>query len=111
MFGNSLCDACVGGTRLVDVLDLEVGVGGGERVQHASTRFLNVELQRGDEIEPAHQIVGELAGVARRAAELVETERAGGGAEQCEEDEDCRGATPAHECARPLDHCSGTSSR
>ena len=111
VFGHVLLDAHVGGPRFVDVHDLEIRVGGRERIQHAPTRLLHVELQRRDEIEPAHQIFRELARVACRATKLVKAEGAGRGAEQCKGNEERSRASPTHERAHPFDHCACTSSR
>ncbi len=111
VLGDAARDALVGGARLVDVLHLQVRIGGRERVQHAPPRFLDVVLQPGDEIEAADEPVVELVRLTRRAAELQQAERTGAGAQQGVEHENDRGAASAHERTRPCDHCAVTSSR
>jgi len=110
LLGDALSDARVRGARFVDVLHLQVRVARGERIEHAPTRFLDVVLQRGDQIEPVDEPLGKLACVALGAAELVEAERARRRAEEREEDEHRRRASSPHERAGALDHCASTSS-
>ena len=111
VLGHALLHALVGGARLVGVLDLQVGVRRRQRVEHAPPRFLHVELQAGEEIEPAHETVVQPVRLSRRAAHLQQAERAGGDAHERVADEEQGGAASTHERAHPCDHCALTSSR
>jgi hypothetical protein len=60
VLGHALRHALVGGARLVDVLDLQVGIRRGQRVEHAPASLLHVEVQTGEQIEAAHEAVVQL---------------------------------------------------
>ena len=111
VLGHAQLHPLVRSARLVGVLDLQVGVRRRQRVQHAPPRFLRVELQAREEIEPAHETVVQPVRLARRAPHLPQAERTGGDAHERVADEEQRGAASTHERAHPCDHCALTSRR
>jgi hypothetical protein len=69
-------DLGVGGAGIVGVSDLQVAVGGGQRIEHAAPRFLGLEMKVVEQVQRRNRAFVHLAGVLHRRAHVPDQDPA-----------------------------------